>query len=86
MFYLQKTVTEKQNATADSAAAEISKLCNEISFNPNVFTDFKLGGTEEVCYVTYKCFALKLCFNFCLTDLNIIFWGLTRRFLRMKKM
>ncbi|KAF3581857.1 hypothetical protein DY000_02032931 [Brassica cretica] len=42
----QKTVTEKQNTTADSAA-EISKLCEEISFNPNVFTDFKLGGTQE---------------------------------------
>nr|VDD11346.1 unnamed protein product [Brassica rapa] len=42
----EKTVTEKQNTTADYAA-EISKLCEEISFNPNVFTDFKLGGTQE---------------------------------------
>ncbi|KAG2325857.1 hypothetical protein Bca52824_008585 [Brassica carinata] len=45
----EKTVTEKQNTTADSAAgsSEISKLCDEITFNPNVFTDFKLGGTQE---------------------------------------
>ena len=55
MFYPQKTVTEKQNTTADYAA-EISKLCEEISFNPNVFTDFKLGGTQEVRYVAYRCF------------------------------
>ncbi|WZZ81469.1 hypothetical protein YC2023_102041 [Brassica napus] len=44
-----KTVAEKQDTTADSAArsSESSKLCDEITFNPNVFTDFKLGGTQE---------------------------------------
>ncbi|KAF2618225.1 hypothetical protein F2Q68_00041355 [Brassica cretica] len=45
----EKTVAEQQDTTADSAArsSESSKLCDEITFNPNVFTDFKLGGTQE---------------------------------------
>ncbi|KAF8099761.1 hypothetical protein N665_0237s0016 [Sinapis alba] len=45
----ENTATEKQITTADSAAisSESSKRLNEIAFNPNVFTDFTLGGTQE---------------------------------------
>ncbi|CAH2064335.1 unnamed protein product, partial [Thlaspi arvense] len=46
----EETVTEKQNTTAQDSAAgssESSKSCDEIAFNPNVFTDFTLGGTPE---------------------------------------
>uniref|UniRef100_A0A1J3FQ72 Clustered mitochondria protein homolog n=1 Tax=Noccaea caerulescens TaxID=107243 RepID=A0A1J3FQ72_NOCCA len=46
----QKTLTEKKNTTAQDSAAgssESSKPCAEIAFNPNVFTDFTLGGTQE---------------------------------------
>ncbi|VVB05448.1 unnamed protein product [Arabis nemorensis] len=46
----KKTLTEKlDTATEDSAAgsSETSKSCDEIAFNPNVFTDFTLGGNQE---------------------------------------
>ncbi|CAN8254697.1 unnamed protein product [Cochlearia groenlandica] len=47
---LIKSFCQKKNTTPEDSAAissETSKSCDEISFNPNVFTDFKLGGTQE---------------------------------------
>ncbi|ESQ45291.1 hypothetical protein EUTSA_v10010065mg [Eutrema salsugineum] len=46
----EKTVPEKQQTSAHNSAtesSESSKSCDEIAFNPNVFTDFTLGGTQE---------------------------------------
>lgn len=68
---LQKTLTEKQDtATEDSAAgsSETSKSCDEITFNPNVFTDFTLGGNQEVGYVAYTLFVVRSTLKIYLTD------------------
>ncbi|AEE78900.1 tetratricopeptide repeat (TPR)-containing protein [Arabidopsis thaliana] len=46
----QKSISDKQNTTAEDYAAgssESSKSCDQIAFNPNVFTDFTLGGNQE---------------------------------------
>lgn len=32
--------------------AGTAKMCEDIRFNPNVFTDFKLAGSHEVSYIT----------------------------------
>lgn len=34
------------------ASAEISESCDEILFNPNVLTEFKLAGNEEASLVS----------------------------------
>lgn len=36
----------------DSAPAESSELQEEILFNPNVFTEFKLAGNPEVTQIS----------------------------------
>ncbi|KAL1199844.1 Clustered mitochondria protein [Cardamine amara subsp. amara] len=43
----QKTTTEKQTEDSAAVSSESSKSCDEIAFNPNVFTDFTLGGNQE---------------------------------------
>lgn len=73
---LQKTISDKQNTTAEDSAAglsESSKSCDEIAFNPNVFTDFTLGGNQEVGYVAYRLFVFRLSLKIYLTDW-ILFW------------
>lgn len=39
-----------QECGSDSNVKDTSK---EILFNPNVFTEFKLGGNQEVAYVAF---------------------------------
>lgn len=58
MSFLQKTTTEKQTEDSAAVSSESSKSCDEIAFNPNVFTDFTLGGNQEVGYVAYRLFVV----------------------------
>lgn len=45
------TKVEKIEAAQECASTPIesSESCEEIQFNPNVLTEFKLAGNQEVC-------------------------------------
>lgn len=45
------TKEEKIEAVQECASTPIesSESCEEIQFNPNVLTEFKLAGSQEVC-------------------------------------
>lgn len=46
-------VGEKESAEGCSCPhAVIGENCEEILFNPNVFTEFKLAGNQEVIFAT----------------------------------
>lgn len=52
-FSQDLTIEGKIEAAPDSASAhaESTESCEEMFFNPNVFTEFKLAGSPEVNFV-----------------------------------
>lgn len=46
----EKAAVEECGSGCDAGT---EKLCEEIFFNPNVFTEFKLAGSHEVIYLTF---------------------------------
>lgn len=47
----RKTEPVQECNSGDSGPVESSEPNGDIFFNPNVFTDFKLGGTEGVRFL-----------------------------------
>lgn len=46
----------KKESTKECGCAHAARgeMCEEILFNPNVFTEFKLAGSQEVILVTLR--------------------------------
>lgn len=54
----EKTVDVKELASA-STSTEASGCKEDIAFNPNVFTEFKLAGSPEVFLIFKSLFAFN---------------------------
>lgn len=88
-FYCSsQDITEKGKATdaqeGASPPTDSSESCEDILFNPNVFTEFKLAGSEEVFFGHFN---FLLCFSLSLNLYKLfVFLPVSRRLQQTKEM
>lgn len=80
VFFQNAETCEKDSGEERCCESEKKDISQEILFNPNVFTEFKLAGSPEVIYSSLVLVSTKFPFS------DSFFCLILRRLPQMKKM